>query len=226
MNKDDWYLQCAMTQLNQTVGRVIRHSEDYGCVVLLDYRFRNRKINIRFSKWVQEYLCLDKSAEGVLDSIDDFFHGDGKAVRDKQLQLSKSKKKKQMMKSPSPFTDVYYILSEFFGVSEDVDEFKNSLNKDDDFKSSIEILKRMDEQEFEKKQQLSNVEINLIPSSQDIDKLPSVSYIKDSECVKCRSNKLKSNQMSPFHPINQKSPTNSSTSAPCAGRALSTNSQS
>eukprot|EP00959_Pyramimonas_sp_CCMP1952_P429331 8991745-Pyramimonas_sp.AAC.1 len=36
---DQWYVQSAMRAVNQAVGRVIRHRNDYGAIILADERF-------------------------------------------------------------------------------------------------------------------------------------------------------------------------------------------
>ncbi|XP_045771285.1 Fanconi anemia group J protein homolog isoform X2 [Maniola jurtina] len=52
----DWYLVQAYRALNQAVGRCVRHSGDWGAVLLLDARFREHYFTQHLSAWVKEYL--------------------------------------------------------------------------------------------------------------------------------------------------------------------------
>ncbi|XP_069356988.1 Fanconi anemia group J protein-like isoform X2 [Maniola hyperantus] len=52
----DWYLVQAYRALNQAVGRCVRHSGDWGAVLLLDARFREFYFTQHLSAWVKEYL--------------------------------------------------------------------------------------------------------------------------------------------------------------------------
>ncbi len=48
----NWYRQDAMRAINQAVGRIIRHKNDYGAVVLVDERFCQREIYDELPKWM------------------------------------------------------------------------------------------------------------------------------------------------------------------------------
>ncbi|XP_039752526.1 Fanconi anemia group J protein homolog isoform X2 [Pararge aegeria] len=52
----EWYLVQAYRALNQAVGRCVRHSGDWGAVLLLDARFREPHYTQHLSTWVKEYL--------------------------------------------------------------------------------------------------------------------------------------------------------------------------
>jgi hypothetical protein len=53
LNGKDWYNQQATRAVNQAIGRVIRHVQDYGAIILCDDRFSwgNNKNGI--SKWLR-----------------------------------------------------------------------------------------------------------------------------------------------------------------------------
>lgn len=50
----DWYNMEATRAVNQAIGRVIRHKDDYGAILLCDQRFHNYKQGL--SKWVQQHI--------------------------------------------------------------------------------------------------------------------------------------------------------------------------
>ena len=39
LSGDEWYRQQATRAVNQAIGRVIRHTDDYGAIILCDKRF-------------------------------------------------------------------------------------------------------------------------------------------------------------------------------------------
>ncbi|CAD7968019.1 unnamed protein product [Amoebophrya sp. A25] len=52
----EWYQQQALKAVNQTVGRVIRHRGDFGCVLLCDKRFAQPRVNGALSAWLRGSL--------------------------------------------------------------------------------------------------------------------------------------------------------------------------
>ena len=45
-----WYKLQACRAVNQAIGRVIRHVDDYGAIILMDERYKSH--NIEISKWL------------------------------------------------------------------------------------------------------------------------------------------------------------------------------
>ena len=58
-----------MKAVNQSVGRAIRHSEDYASVVLLDARYATQKVGggpiARLPKWIRETIPEQAQAGGL-----------------------------------------------------------------------------------------------------------------------------------------------------------------
>jgi Rad3-related DNA helicase len=44
---EEWYVQSAMRAVNQAVGRVIRHKDDYGAIIFADQRFADTRLHVR-----------------------------------------------------------------------------------------------------------------------------------------------------------------------------------
>ncbi|PFH34923.1 putative helicase [Besnoitia besnoiti] len=55
-------LQCMQT-VNQTIGRAIRHSQDYAAVLLADHRYTDARIAQFFSPWIQDALRASQRAQ-------------------------------------------------------------------------------------------------------------------------------------------------------------------
>jgi Rad3-related DNA helicase len=53
----EWYSQNAIKCVNQAIGRVIRHSADYGCMLLIDTRYQQNSNKLLISKWTRD-LCI------------------------------------------------------------------------------------------------------------------------------------------------------------------------
>ena len=70
----EWYTQQAYRALNQALGRCIRHKNDYGAILLMDYRFSRRESVGRLSKWVRETVVPSKTVcEDTIASLSRFF---------------------------------------------------------------------------------------------------------------------------------------------------------
>ena len=49
---DQWYMIQASRVINQAIGRVIRHPNDYGCVFLVDKKYERQQIRTNLSEWL------------------------------------------------------------------------------------------------------------------------------------------------------------------------------
>lgn len=56
LSGEEWYQQQAMRAINQAVGRVIRHIDDYGVILLCEARFSSRKWVDGLSGWLRPYV--------------------------------------------------------------------------------------------------------------------------------------------------------------------------
>ncbi len=71
---DEWYATNAFYALNQALGRVVRHKDDFGAVVLLDARYAKPDNRARISRWARDELVVRH--EG-LDAVSEFFKAKG-----------------------------------------------------------------------------------------------------------------------------------------------------
>lgn len=58
-----YYENLAMRQVNQSVGRAIRHKNDYAALYLIDERFSTPGIQSKLSKWVRESIAENKNVK-------------------------------------------------------------------------------------------------------------------------------------------------------------------
>lgn len=68
---DEWYLNEAMRAVNQCVGRVIRHKDDYGVVVLADERFADHVDGM--SEWVAKRCSVHREFRETYACVAQFF---------------------------------------------------------------------------------------------------------------------------------------------------------
>ncbi|GAB68609.1 DNA repair helicase, partial [Plasmodium cynomolgi strain B] len=84
-----WYNEEAMRSINQSIGRVIRHKNDYGSIFFLDSRFSNNQRIKEISKWVRTHFRIYRDIEQIQSDIDKFFEL-FKGIQQNNLDLSAS----------------------------------------------------------------------------------------------------------------------------------------
>lgn len=57
LSGQEWYFLEASRAVNQAIGRVIRHKDDYGAILLCDTRFNNHGQKSQLSAWLQGHLA-------------------------------------------------------------------------------------------------------------------------------------------------------------------------
>lgn len=74
---DEWYRLDAVRAINQAIGRVIRHKNDYGAILLLDDKFSKNSIKQNISSWIKNHLkdqsCHYTPFGAIIDSLKHFF---------------------------------------------------------------------------------------------------------------------------------------------------------
>lgn len=72
-NGKEWYMQEAIRVVNQSLGRVIRHKDDYGAVIVIDQRYEQRKVLDLFSKWLKNCIKSCNANEEFINELKEFF---------------------------------------------------------------------------------------------------------------------------------------------------------
>ena len=68
-----WYEEQAFRAINQSLGRCIRHKNDYGAIILLESRFRNATTRGRLSKWFRNAITVTESDAQLRTGLKEFF---------------------------------------------------------------------------------------------------------------------------------------------------------
>uniref|UniRef100_A0A8D0DBW1 Regulator of telomere elongation helicase 1 n=1 Tax=Sander lucioperca TaxID=283035 RepID=A0A8D0DBW1_SANLU len=69
LSGQEWYRQQAFRAVNQAIGRVIRHKEDYGAILLCD----QRSVQAQLPSWVRPYVRLYAGFGNVIRDVAQFF---------------------------------------------------------------------------------------------------------------------------------------------------------
>ncbi|CAI8508864.1 unnamed protein product [Hanseniaspora opuntiae] len=70
---NDYIDNIVMRQVNQAIGRSIRHIKDYAHIVLMDSRYNNSNIKSKISKWVRDAITEDQNFGNILKNIENFY---------------------------------------------------------------------------------------------------------------------------------------------------------
>uniref|UniRef100_A0A671QHX0 Regulator of telomere elongation helicase 1 n=1 Tax=Sinocyclocheilus anshuiensis TaxID=1608454 RepID=A0A671QHX0_9TELE len=73
LSGQEWYRQQASRAVNQAIGRVIRHREDYGAIFLCDHRFKGTEARIQLPLWVRPYVKIYDSFGTMVRDVAHFF---------------------------------------------------------------------------------------------------------------------------------------------------------
>ncbi|XP_053100665.1 regulator of telomere elongation helicase 1 isoform X2 [Hemicordylus capensis] len=73
LSGNNWYKQQASRAVNQAIGRVIRHREDYGAIFLCDHRFMNTDARAQLPSWIRPYVKIYENFGHVVREASQFF---------------------------------------------------------------------------------------------------------------------------------------------------------
>ena len=74
----DYYENACLRAVNQSVGRAIRHKDDYAAIILVDRRYGNEGTRGKLSGWVKENFkeeCTSKGVGEMMGGLSAFFRG-------------------------------------------------------------------------------------------------------------------------------------------------------
>lgn len=73
LSGDEWYSLEATRAVNQAIGRVIRHQNDYGAILLCDSRFNSPKLKGQLSAWLRNHINVSTKFGETVSEICRFF---------------------------------------------------------------------------------------------------------------------------------------------------------
>ncbi|XP_026742526.1 regulator of telomere elongation helicase 1 homolog [Trichoplusia ni] len=73
LSGDEWYSLEATRAVNQAIGRVIRHQNDYGAILLCDTRFNSPKLKNQLSAWLRDHINVSNKFGETVSEICRFF---------------------------------------------------------------------------------------------------------------------------------------------------------
>lgn len=73
LSGDEWYSLEATRAVNQAIGRVIRHKNDYGAILLCDGRFNSPKLKNQLSAWLRDHINVSNKFGETVSEICRFF---------------------------------------------------------------------------------------------------------------------------------------------------------
>lgn len=72
-NGQDYYNSLCMKVVNQSVGRSVRHKDDYSSIILIDKRFKNQNIVGAMPNWITQKRELTESLDALKVQLRTFF---------------------------------------------------------------------------------------------------------------------------------------------------------
>ncbi|XP_071966943.1 regulator of telomere elongation helicase 1 isoform X3 [Engystomops pustulosus] len=73
LSGQEWYRQQASRAVNQAIGRVIRHRQDYGAIFLCDHRFSKSDARAQLPSWVRPYTRIYDNFGHIIRDVSQFF---------------------------------------------------------------------------------------------------------------------------------------------------------
>uniref|UniRef100_A0A8C7H8A5 Regulator of telomere elongation helicase 1 n=1 Tax=Oncorhynchus kisutch TaxID=8019 RepID=A0A8C7H8A5_ONCKI len=73
LSGQNWYRQQASRAVNQAIGRVIRHRDDYGAIFLCDHRFKSTDARAQLPSWIRPYVRTYDNFGNVVRDVAQFF---------------------------------------------------------------------------------------------------------------------------------------------------------
>ncbi|CAN8061699.1 unnamed protein product [Agarophyton chilense] len=89
----EWYEMQAFRAMNQALGRALRHRYDYGAILLVDCRFRHKRVYGHLPRWTRKAITRTNSShEDIVHGLEQFY----KTVQQKIVELAEDDRNHQL----------------------------------------------------------------------------------------------------------------------------------
>lgn len=161
----EWYTQQAHRAVNQAIGRVIRNKDDYGAVLLLDYRFDQAQNRNGLSKWLRPHIKNDEGLKVAKDDLARFYKQAEESYRRISRAAAESvvlqyEDDEPLLGSKSMITKVALIRAS--GGSD--------INADSAFVAPDQVIAKLDIEEMQKPQNAEAVSVEMKDPANDTKK--------------------------------------------------------
>ncbi|CAN2389924.1 Regulator of telomere elongation helicase 1 [Pristimantis euphronides] len=92
LSGQEWYRQQASRAVNQAIGRVIRHRQDYGAIFLCDHRFCSSDARAQLPSWVRPYTHVYDNFGHIIRDVSQFFRVAQKIMPPPVLKIAQKEK--------------------------------------------------------------------------------------------------------------------------------------
>ena len=152
LSGSEWYNQNAIKCVNQALGRVIRHSNDYGCMILVDSRYQQNNNKCLISKWIRDLSIIynNRNNDSLVSNVKKFFV-EAEAFINKKIS---DKKKLDELKEKNKINENIHLKSKKKNRKEDFLEIRKIINILEDNKNNSKII--IDDSDLE--EETSNTE--------------------------------------------------------------------
>jgi len=132
LSGSEWYNQNAIKCVNQALGRVIRHSNDYGCMLLIDSRYQQASNKALISKWIRDLNIIynNRNSDNLISNAQKFFiEADAFIINkiNEKKKLDELKEKEKQKKK----RDIKDKNENILEINNLMDEMRNDLIDDD-----------------------------------------------------------------------------------------------
>lgn len=87
LSSSEWSQMAAMREVNQIIGRSLRHGEDYSCIFLVDQRYTEKHHFQRLSKWVrQNKIKVTQNYDLLEEEVKAFFRANA-SIKDESVDI-------------------------------------------------------------------------------------------------------------------------------------------
>ncbi|KAK9722683.1 DEAD 2 [Popillia japonica] len=163
---EDWYSLEATRAVNQAIGRVIRHKDDYGAIILLDNRFSSAVVKSQMSKWLRNRIEIVSNFGAGMRDLKLFFNN-----AEKTLPLPINKARRVLDNTTNQSVPAEFDVSSIYKQKGVFNFSSHSSTSADGPSNLVNIHKRNPtdiEQGITKKKKIV-IQKNIVPNNENLD---------------------------------------------------------